>query len=354
MKFLKPFFFFLLAVLVVTVILSLLMPTRQKIERSITINAPAAFIYQQLIKLENFNTYSVWGQQDSTIKYTLTGSDGTIGASSSWTGDPDISGEGKIEIFLLEENKTIRHKLHFTKPKKGTAESAFTLNETNGITAVTWNFDLATPRPWNIFNLFYSLDKNMGKDFEESLATLKMAIEKINGTAPAKRYDVQLMNFPPTTFAMIRQQVKWIDLLSFFEEHLPLVFQEAQNARLTGKNNIDEVGQANATPGTASGLIYAWDEKNQQADIAAAVPVDAGTKIDNPIVQAINIPASKAVFVNYSGAYDKMPDAYNSIRQYLSENNLKAKTPSIEQYISGPSNEKDTAKWLTKIVFLVE
>jgi effector-binding domain-containing protein len=340
MKFIKPFIFFLLAVLAVTAILSLLMPTKQKIERSITINAPAAIIYQQLIKLENFNKYSIWSQRDSAVKYTLAGTDGTVGASTSWTGDPEISGDGKIEIASLEENKTVRHKLSFTKPKKGTAESAFTLKESNGVTTVTWNFDVATPRPWNIFNLFYSLDKKMGKDFEESLATLKTAIEKINGTPVAKTYDVQPMNFPATTFALVRQQVKWVDLLSFFQEHLPIVYQEAQNA--------------NASPGTASGLIYQWNEKNQEADIAAAVPVAAGTNINSPIVQATNIPASKAVFVNYTGAYDKISDAYNSIRQYLSDNKLKEKTPSIEQYISGPINEKDTAKWLTKIVFLVE
>jgi effector-binding domain-containing protein len=340
MKFLKPLIFFLLAALAVTIVLSLLMPTRQKIERSITINAPAALIYQQLVKLENFNKYAAWSQQDSTIKYTLTGRDGSVGTSTAWTGDPGISGAGKIEIVLLERNKTIKHKLIFTQPKNGTAVSVFTLKETNGLTTVTWNFDLATPRPWNIFNLFYSLDKNKGKDFEESLAMLKTAIEKMNGAAPAKTYNVQLMNFPATTFAMIRQQVKWSDLLSFFEEHLPIVYQEAQNT--------------NASAGTASGLIYEWDQKNQQADIAAAVPLAAGTKIDNPIVQATNIPASKAVFVNYSGAYDKLPDAYNSIHQYLSDNKLKAKIPSIEQYISGPANEKDTSKWLTKIVFLVE
>jgi effector-binding domain-containing protein len=340
MKFLKPLFFFLLSVLVVTIFLSILMPIKQKVERSITINAPASVIYQQLIKLENFNKYSVWSQQDSSAKYTITGTDGTVGAGTSWTGDPEISGDGKIEIVSLEENKIIKHQLSFTKPKKGTAESTFTLNESNGITSLTWNFDLATPRPWNVFNLFYSLDKKMGKDFEESLATLKTAIEKIYGTAAVKKYDVQLMNFPATEFAMIRQQVKWIDLLSFFSEHLPLVYQEVQNA--------------NASPGIATGLIYEWDEKAQQADIAAAVSVQAGTKINSPIVQSTDIPASKAVFVNYSGAYDKLPDAYNSIRQYLSENKLKEKTPSIEQYISGPSNEKDTSKWLTKIVFLVE
>ncbi|HEY6064492.1 MAG TPA: SRPBCC family protein, partial [Chitinophagaceae bacterium] len=229
MKLLKPFVFFLFAVLAVTAVLSLLMPTKQKIERSITINAPAALIYQQLIKLENFNKYSVWSQRDSAVKYTMTGTDGTVGASTSWTGDPEISGDGKIEIASLEENKMIRHKLHFTKPKKGTAESAFTLKETNGVTTVTWDFDLATPRPWNIFNLFYSLDKKMGKDFEESLATLKTVIEKINGIPVAKTYDVQPMNFPATTFALVRQQVKWSDLSSFFAEHLPIVYQEAQN-----------------------------------------------------------------------------------------------------------------------------
>ena len=340
MKFLKLFFFFLLTVLAVTIVLSLLMPTKQKIERSVTINAPASVIYQQLIKLENFNTYSVWSQWDSSAKYTMTGTDGTVGASTSWTGDPEISGDGKIEIVLLEENKTIKHKLSFTKPKEGNAESAFTLKETNAATTVTWNFDLATPRPWNIFNLFSSLDKKMGNDFEESLATLKTAIEKINGTSPSKTYDVQLMNFPATTFAIVRQQVKWDDMAAFFEQHLPLINAEAL--------------KAGANPGTPAGLYYTWDEQNQQTDMAAAIQVSADAKIENDIIQIVDIPASKAVNINYSGSYDNLKEAWNSIRQYLSDNKLKKKTPSIEQYISGPTNEKDTAKWLTKIVFLVE
>lgn len=341
MKTARLFFFFLLALLVVTAVLSMLMPTSQKVERSITIRASASVIYQQLIKLENFNNYAVWSQSDTSAKYTMTGTDGTVGAALSWTGNPEISGDGKIVLASLEENKKVGHQLRFTRPKKGSAGSVFTLTETSsGSTVVTWNFQLATPRPWNIFNLFYSLDKKMGKDFEEGLSLMKKAIEATTGTADTKTYDVQPMNFPATTFAIIRQQVKWTDLLSFFSEHLPIVYQEAQNA--------------GASPGTAAGLIYGWDEKAQQADIAAAVPVAAGTSINSPIVQSVNIPASKAVFVNFYGAYDKLPGAYSSIRQYLSDNKLKEKLPSVEQYIAGPSNEKDTAKWFTKIVLLVE
>ncbi len=178
MKLGRLLLFFLLAVIATTAILSFMQPTSQKVERSIIINTPAKNIYGQLIKLENFNKFSVWSQQDSAAIYTLTGTDGAIGASTSWKGSPEISGEGKIEIIALDPNKRVVHKLHFTKPKKGTAESVFTLNETNkASTTVTWTFNMATPRPWNIFNLFYSLDKQRGKDFEDGLKAMKTLIE---------------------------------------------------------------------------------------------------------------------------------------------------------------------------------
>ena len=153
MNYLKIFVSFLFFVLLVTLGLSFFLSTNQKVERTVIINASAPVIYNHLIKLENFNKFSVWSQQDSTAVYTLSGKDGTVGASTSWKGSPEISGEGK-------------------------AESVFLLNETNKeTTSVTWTFKMATPRPWNIFNLFYSLDKQMGKDFEDGLTALKNMIE---------------------------------------------------------------------------------------------------------------------------------------------------------------------------------
>jgi len=189
MKFGRLFLFFILAVIIVTAILSFMMATSQKIERSVVINTPAAAIYDQLVKLDNFHKFSVWSQQDSTAVYTLSGTDGTVGASTSWKGSPEISGEGKIEIKALEPNRKVVHQLHFTQPKKGNAESVFTLQETNkATTTVTWTFNMATPRPWNIFNLFYSLDKQMGKDFEGRLANRYTSIE-LNAVMPPTSND---------------------------------------------------------------------------------------------------------------------------------------------------------------------
>lgn len=340
MKTIRLLFFFMLAVIVVTAALSFLLPTSQKIERSEIIQAPAKTIYQQLVKLENFNKFSVWSQQDSSAIYTINGTDGTVGAYCSWSGNPEISGEGRIEILALEQDRKVEHKLHFTRPKEGSALSIFTLNENNGLTTITWSFEMATPRPWNIFNLFYSMDKQMGKDFEQGLAALKSSVEQLAGTTGNINYEVLTMDFPSTTFALIRQQVKWSDIQLFLTQHLPIIRNEAF--------------KANAAPGTASSLFYNWDEKNQLTEMAAALPVRSGTELNTSLVKTENVPAGKAVYVNHYGIYEKAANAFSSIQAYLYKHKLKQKFPIIQQYITGPASEKDTAKWLTKIVCLIE
>lgn len=178
MKLLRSLLFFIIALAIAAAILSFLTATSQKVEKTITINAPAKAIYDELKLLENFNRISIWGQQDSSIQYTMTGTDGTVGAKTSWKGHPEISGEGSIEITSLKPNQSVAHKIHFTQPKKGDAESIFSIIEQDKTSSrITWYFELATPRPWNIFNLFFNLDKEMGKDFENGLAALKLYIE---------------------------------------------------------------------------------------------------------------------------------------------------------------------------------
>ena len=340
MKQLKPFLVFLVFVVIAAVLLSFLMPTKQKLERTVTINAPAAVVYEQLSKLENFNKWSAWSRSDSSASYSISGTDGTVGAVSAWKGDPGLSGEGKMEITSLDPGKGVAHALYFNKPKKAKAGSRFTLKENNGNTTVTWNFEMHTPRPWNIFNLFYSMDKEMGEDFENGLASLKTLSETATGAPPPEEFTVQAFDFPATSYAMIRQQVKWTDISQFFATHLPILYEEC--------------GKLNINAGTASGLYFVWDEKNQQADLATAVPVPAGTKISNNLIRIEDINASKAISVTYKGSYDKAAAAHGSLDKYQGDNNLEHKVPVIEEYIYGPANEKDTSRWVTRIVYLIK
>ncbi len=340
MKIFKTLGILVITVIAIAMILMLVLPTKQQLERSIIINASPAEVYNYLSKLENFNKWSIWNQNDSTLKYTITGTDGMPGAVNSWSGDPELSGEGKMQITTLKLNEKIRHHINFIKPRQMEADSDFELEAINNQTKVSWQFELKTPRPWNIFNVFSSLSRRMGKDFEEGLKSLKATIEKNNGKALTKTYNVERLDFPSTSFVLHRETVAWDDIPSFYTTHFPRIYNEA--------------ARANAAPGTPVGLYYVWDESNKQADMAAALTVSPDTKLSSDSFQLVNIPRSKAVYVDYYGAYDKSADAYKTIDDYLKANSLKQKTPVIEQYLTGPQSEKDTTKWLTKIIFLVE
>ena len=340
MKTARPFFVFLLVVIISTLALSFMLPTRQRLEKSISINAPASVVFEQVAKLNEFNQWSVWSLGDSSAVYTYQGTDGTIGASSSWIGHPLLSGEGKLEITAIEPGHSVTQSLELTDPKKVSAISRFTVAEQNGISTVTWNFSLATPRPWNIFNLVADLNKEKGADFEKSLQALKERVEKRTGNTSGRTYDVQTMDFPATRFVMVRQQVNWTDISVFFKEHLKLLYKETSRQQIAA--------------GAPAGLYFMWDEKNQQTNMGAALTVPAGSILQGSAFQTTDIPASRAIYITYPGPYDHIADAHNSLGQYLINKKLKQKTPVIEQYISGPFNEKDSSKWITKILYLVD
>ena len=340
MRFLKLTGILLLIAFGIGTIISLILPDKQRIERTIEINAPVTIIYQHLKKLENVEDWAIWQTRDSLVKTTISGTDGTPGSSMKWSGNPSISGTGEIAIASLRENEKITHNIVFVSPKKGNAESEFMFTEKNGRTVLHWEFDMATPRPKNIFNLFSSLDKTMGPDFEQGLRSIKAVIEKSNSVAAkTASYDVKQMNFASTTFATIRQKIRQADIGSFYSVHLPEIYTATLKEKIT--------------PGMPAGLIYSWETLNQETDYAVGVVVPENSQLTGPLVQAIEIPASKAIYADYFGAYDNLKDAYNSLEQYLAANKLKRKLPIIEFYLTKPAST-DTGNWHTQVIFLVE
>lgn len=341
MKYLRLLFFFFLALIVVTAIFSWLAPVKQSLDKSISIQAPALVVYEQVARLENFNQWSAWNQHDSTVKITITGTDGTAGAASHWSGDASISGEGRIEITAAEPGKSVSQKIHFIKPKEGHAQSLFTLTELNGLTTVNWHFESETPRPWNIFNFFADIDEQLGPEFEKGLAALKARVEK--NTVPSGQstaYVVKEMDFPETKYALVRQSISWKDIPAFYASHISILYAEAQRQKIT--------------PGMASGLYFTWDNDKQLTDMAAAIPLPAGKELGSPIIRMETISGGKAIYTDHFGAYDQTPAAWTILRQYIASHNLKEKAPVIEQYLNDPAVVKDTAKWQTRVIMLVE
>ncbi|NNC49363.1 MAG: SRPBCC family protein [Flaviramulus sp.] len=170
-------FYIIIAIIVLLIILVVIAPKQFEVHRSIVINKPVPEVFQYLKLIKNQNNWSPWKKKDPNMKQEYFGIDGEVGFVSKWEGNKDV-GTGEQEIMRIVENKTIEARLRFFKPWKSQS-NAFTKVEDigDGKTKVIWGFSGESKPPSNVFFLFFNMDKTVGKDFEEGLASLKEILE---------------------------------------------------------------------------------------------------------------------------------------------------------------------------------
>ena len=172
------FFYILAALVVIILLLVAFAPKKYDVNRSITIQRARPEVFQYLKLMRNQDHWSPWMKRDPEMKQTFTGEDGQIGFTSHWYSDHKQVGSGEQELAGLEENSRIESSLRFFKPWKSESKGYFALQDADGgATKVTWGFYGTHKAPLNVMMLFMSMDKAVGKDFEEGLAELKKVLE---------------------------------------------------------------------------------------------------------------------------------------------------------------------------------
>ena len=158
-------------------LIALLTKKEFKLEKQVLINKPKQEVFNYLKMLRNQEKYSVWVMKDPDIKLVYTGTDGTVGAASSWTSNDKNVGVGAQEIIKLNEGESMDVKIEFEKPFKGTNYANTTVTTVgNGQTKVVNTFTGKSNFPMNIMNLF--MDKLVGKAMEQNLVNMKANLEK--------------------------------------------------------------------------------------------------------------------------------------------------------------------------------
>ena len=137
-------------------------------------------VFDYLKYVKNQDNWSPWKKKDPNIKQQFEGIDGTVGFISKWQGNKDV-GEGEQEIKNIEPNVRMDSELRFFKPWKSQSDAYLKVSkEDNGQTKVFWGFSGKNPVPFNVFMLFFNMDKTVGKDFEDGLNDLKAILEQNN------------------------------------------------------------------------------------------------------------------------------------------------------------------------------
>ena len=88
-------------------------------------------------------------------------------------------------------------------------------------------------------------------------------------------------------------------------------------------------------------------------DVAAAFPVKAEVKPPAGI-SFFTVPASKSLTMDYMGGYGVLYGAHMAFDNYIKANKLEHIAPVLEEYITDPMTQPDSAKWHTRIIYLVK
>lgn len=152
-------------------------PNTFRVQRSATITAPPEKVFALINDFHTWASWSPWEKKDLAMKKTYSGPPQGKGVALEWDGNKDV-GTGRMEILDSIPSSMIRIKLDFFKPFEAHNQAEFTLTPKAGSTDVTWTMYGPQPFMMKVMGIVMSMDKMVGKDFEDGLANLKALAEK--------------------------------------------------------------------------------------------------------------------------------------------------------------------------------
>lgn len=179
MAVLKKILLIILIIIAIPLVIALFVKKDYAVERQVVINKPKTEVFDYIKHLKNQDNFSVWAQKDPGMKKDYKGTDGTVGFVSMWESENKEVGKGEQEIKSIDEGNRMDVKLRFKIPFEA-EDDAYFVTETvsENQTRVKWGFTGAFPYPFNIMQLFMSMEDAVGKDLQGGLDNLKTVLEK--------------------------------------------------------------------------------------------------------------------------------------------------------------------------------
>ncbi len=159
-------------------------PDTFRVERSISIKAPADRIFPLINDLHNFTRWSPYEGRDPAMQKSFSPLTTGRGASYAWAGNSEV-GEGRMEIIGSTAPGRIIIQLDFSSPIEAHNMVEFALASAGADTRVTWAMEGPMPFVSKLMSIFFSMDAMVGNDFEAGLAKLKNLAEQ-SPTNPVK------------------------------------------------------------------------------------------------------------------------------------------------------------------------
>ncbi len=306
-------------------------------ERKIIIDADKEQIFNQLDDLKNWKNWTSWAMKDPLVyedesSYSVP-SKGK-GATFIWNSSNDEVGAGELTILESKPNEYMKNKIDF-----GFVQSVgeFIINDKDGGTEVVWTMSINFG--FNPINKFFGLflEDQVGPDYEIGLRRLKAFTENL---PKIKKVEVnkELME-KDLWFLSIRDTVNQVEMNNIHGKILATINQYT-----------DERGiELNTTPLV---IYHFWSDT--LIDIEVGIPVEDSTILGNDLIKMNKIKSTNVVTAVHYGAYDRLPETYFGINEWMRKNKVIVTGPPWESYITDPGTEPNPDKWQTAIYFPIE
>jgi len=342
MKFIKGLLITIVALVLIYAIMALFLPNNYKVERKLTMDAPSNIVFEQISKFNNWEAWSPWKECDQTATYTITGTDGSVGANYKWSGDPKITGKGGMTTTEVLPNQKFAYDLAFTEPWESCSKGYFTFTETNTKTTVTWADEGQIPFMARPMMYFMDLEGMMGPMFERGLFKIDSISTIIANDSKADETLTETQ-FEGGKYIGIITNLKISEIDSSLYANS---FQKL--GKYLSQNKLDMAGSPCC-------ITTKWDIKNDSCTLMLSFPItEKVVPNEASEITYLEIPLSPSLLYNYYGEYELMGSAFNEIHKYISNYNLLAGDYAIEQYITDPSTVKSMDEVLTKIYYLIK
>lgn len=152
-------------------------PDEFRVERSALIQAPPAAAFARVNDFRQWPQWSPWARRDPAMQVAYEGAERGVGATQRWAGNKEV-GKGSASIVASVADESIRIQLEFLEPFRASNIAEFRFQPEAGGTRVTWSMSGRNGFVGKAMGLIFNMDKMVGGDFEQGLASLKTLVEE--------------------------------------------------------------------------------------------------------------------------------------------------------------------------------
>lgn len=321
-------------VLVLLVAIAFVLPSKLDVTQSISIQAPASYVFEEVNDLKNWKKWSYWETQDTTIKTTYSEPSAGVGAKSSWT---SADGPGSMVITESQPDASVKFDLRFVE-EGDAAKGWYTFEEKNNETTVTVGFLMdCGMNPVLRWIALLMIKPEIEKSFNYQLPKLKEIAE----AKPKFTVSISEVEIPPFYYVGISTTMSPQDQAAITAQ-MDKSFGELMT--MLAKAKVEMQGHPFC-------LYPSFSETSMEMICALPVPQDAKV----PARYAIKgIEQTMAVKAIHMGDYAKMMDTHMQMDQYLQFKQLEMNGAPWESYLTDPFKVKDTTQWVTEIYYPVK